>query len=184
MTKKRAGRNSKERLIKAKDNLYVIRADLQEALEDHDQKIVEIISVVNERIGALVEELKERVVTTNACLQDLAHKRDNVEARLKGRKAQHPKMTKSTNEVMSAANEAMKYHQEALEHLLSGDILIVDDEPDDDQEDLPEEELVDEAEDQDQQDEDGGYDEFGDDVDEETIGGPEQPALGLVSEGT
>tara|TARA_Y100000310_G_C20519746_1_gene733060 strand:+ start:278 stop:835 length:558 start_codon:yes stop_codon:yes gene_type:complete len=185
MPKKRAGRNSKERLIKAKDSLYVARADLQAALEAHDHKLVEIINTVNERLGVLVEEIKEQVVTTNACLQDLANKRDNVEARLKGRKAQHPKMTKNTSEVLAAADAALKYHQEALEQLLAGGIFVVDDdEPDDDQEDLPEEDFVDEAEDQDQQDEDGGYDEFGDEVDEEVLGDPEQPTLGLVSEGT
>jgi hypothetical protein len=124
MTKRRADGNATiGKLEKAEALLYDGRADLQQVLREHDKRLGAVIEAVNAELKARIELYKVEVAKTNDCLGRLAVKRDNIAARLRGRKRLHTAMKETVQEVLRLAKAQHEYHSAALE-ALGGDVEI------------------------------------------------------------
>jgi len=115
MTKKRAdGSANSGKLEKAKDLLFEVRADLTEAFSEHDQRTAAILSAAQKVIQDLLTTFQEEAATTQEALQLLARKRDNIEARLKGRPIHHKGIKQTVKEVLALGRERTEHHVSAL----------------------------------------------------------------------
>ena len=115
MTKKRAdGSTVEAKLQRARDLLYNLRADLQTASEEHDQRLAAVVRATNDRFKADLATHADKINDVNLLLVQMSRKGDNVEARIRGRKKLHREGLKPVQQLLSEAKSLLSGMRERM----------------------------------------------------------------------
>lgn len=111
MSKQHVGDAATRRKLEAlRDDLFSVRAELQQAYERHDAHTFGILKELERRHKELKDDFAKEAEPTIRLIADMSRRRDNIEARLRGIPPLHKDKIRAGVDLLADARRRMRIH--------------------------------------------------------------------------